>query len=97
MVAFTEDLSVFFALKADGGLADEATASWGGTVNVIFDNAYLAELGVAGTNPVALAKASDVSAARVGSTLTIAGTVYTIRNREPQDDGSTVLLQLEAA
>lgn len=97
MVAFTEDLSVFFALKADGGLADPATASWGGTVNVIFDNAYLEQLGVAGTNPVALAKASDVSAARVGSTLVISGTTYTIRDRQPLDDGETVLLQFEAA
>lgn len=91
---FTEDLAPFFD---ENDFATAATASWGGTVNVIFDNAYLEQLGVAGTNPVALAKAADVSAARIGQTLTISGTVYTIRNREPVDDGATVLLQLEAA
>ncbi|MCR4332815.1 MAG: hypothetical protein NUV34_08980 [Sulfuricaulis sp.] len=93
-MAFTEDLSPFFALKADGGLADPGTV--GATpVNVIFDAAYLEPLGiVATTNPVALAQASD-SAAAVGSTITISGTAYTIRGREPIDDGATVLLQLE--
>lgn len=31
-----------------------------------------------------------------GQTLTINGTAYTIRGRDPQDDGAVVLLQLEA-
>jgi len=89
---FEEDLGAFFNTAEH---AVSATAGWGGTVNVIFDNAYLEQLGIAGTNPVALAQASDVSAARIGSTLTINGTVYTIRNRAPQDDGATVLLELQ--
>lgn len=91
---FTEDLSVFFDENA---FATVATAGWGGTVNVIFDAAYVEQLGVAGTNPVALARASDVTVARIGSTLVIGGVTYTIRGREPQDDGAVVLLQLEAA
>lgn len=92
-MAFTEDLSVFFDTD---DFAIAATASWGGTVNVIFDSAYLDALGVAGTNPIALAIATEVTAARIGATLVISGTTYTIRDRMPQDDGATVLLQLES-
>lgn len=87
---FTEDLSVFF------NTAEFATAATVGAtpVPVIFDAAYLASLGIVGTNPVALAKASD-SAAAVGATIVISAVSYKIRGREPQDDGATVLLQLE--
>jgi len=45
---------------------------------------------------VALVQAAHVAAGDIGKTLTINGTAYTIRNREPQDDGATVLLQLDA-
>lgn len=88
---FSEDLSVFFDTN------DFAIAATVGTsvVNVIFDREYLRALDiVSGANPVALAKASD-SAAAVGSAITISGTAYTIRDRQPVDDGATVLLQLE--
>jgi len=95
VVAFVEDLSAFFELKADGGLADPATLQGGAAVNVIFDAEYLTELGMAGTNPAALAKAADVSAANIGQTLTINAIVYTIRNRRQIDDGATVLLELQ--
>lgn len=93
-MAFTEDLSVYFALKSAGGFADAATVG-ATTVNVIFDAAYLRALDIVSTtNPVALAQASD-SAAAVGATIVIDSTSYTIRNREPHDDGAIVLLQLE--
>ena len=92
-MAFTEDLAPFFDTDE---FAIAATLQGGTTVNVIFDAEYLNELGMAGTNPVALAKTSDVAAGDVGKTLTISGTVYTIRDRQPQDDGATVLLQLTA-
>jgi hypothetical protein len=88
---FSEDLSVFF----DNDEFAIAATVGSTTINVIFDGAFLASLGVAGTNPVALAQAS-YSAAAVGATITISGTAYTIRAREQQDDGATVLLQLEA-
>jgi len=91
---FTEDLSVFFNTE---DFATAAMASWGGTVNVIFDAEYLDQLGMAGTNPGALAMASEVPASAVNGTITINGTAYTIRDRQPQDDGAVVLLQLERA
>jgi hypothetical protein len=88
---FSEDLSVFFD---DDDFAIAATVGTT-TVNVIFDREYLRGMElVSGANPVALAKASDTAAA-AGSTITISGTAYTIRDREPVDDGATVLLQLE--
>ena len=90
---FTENLDVFFN-TADFAIA--ATLQGSSTqVNVIFDAAHLESLGVSTTNPVALAKASDVADSDRGKTLTINSVVYTIRDRQPQDDGSTVLLQLE--
>jgi len=90
---FSEDLSAFFN-TADFALA--ALYNGAATVSVIFDSAYLTELGIAGTNPIALGKAADFpAAAAVGKTLVISGVSYTIRDRQPQDDGACVLLQLE--
>ena len=89
---FTEDLSVFFDTD---DFATAATYNGATAVAVIFDAAYLAQLGIAGTNPVALGQASVFPAAAVGKTLAIGGTNYIIRDRQPQDDGATVLLQLE--
>lgn len=91
-MAFTEDLSVFFSTD---DFAIAATYDGGTTVNVIFDRAYLQTLGiVSGTDPQALGKASDFPVTAVNKTLVISGTTYTIRSREPQDDGAIVLLQL---
>jgi hypothetical protein len=87
---FTEDLTPFFN-TAEFAIAATIGAT---AVPVIFDAAFLASLGVAGTNPAALAKTSD-SAAAVGATIVISGASYIIRGREPQDDGAVVLLQLE--
>lgn len=75
---------------------DFATAATIGaeTVYVIFDREYLQAVGmVSSANPVALIRASDT--ADVGSTITISSVAYTIRARQPQDDGAVVLLQLE--
>jgi hypothetical protein len=89
---FAEDLDVFFN-TAD--FATAATLQGGAVVNVIFDAAHLEVLGVSSANPVALVKASDVAVSDVGKTLTINAVVYTINDRQPQDDGATVLLQLQ--
>lgn len=90
-MAFTEDLSVFFDTD---GFALAATYNGASAVKVIFDAAYLENLGVAGTNPMALGRASDF-AAPVGKTLLIGATTYTIRNFRPLDDGAIVVLELE--
>lgn len=93
---FTEDLDAF--LDTTYGHAIAATLQGGSTggVAVIFDRAVLDQFGVAGTSPQAICKASDVSAANVGQTLTISGTAYTILRRDPIDDGAFVALQLKA-
>lgn len=89
---FAEDITAFFD-TAD--FATAATLQGGAVVNVIFDAAHLEVLGVSSANPAALAKASDVAVTDVGKTLTINAVVYTINDRQPQDDGATVLLQLQ--
>lgn len=94
MSEFTDDLAELFSATE---LATAATLQGGSTVNVHFDQEYVRALDmVAGTNPVALAIATSVVAGDVGKTLTINGTVYTIRDRRPVDDGATVILELEA-
>ena len=94
-MAFAEDLDAFLS-TADFALA--ATLQGGAAVNVIFDRAALTQLGISSTNPVALAKATDVSEADVAQrkTLTISGTAFTLTDRQPVDDGAFVLLQLQA-
>ena len=87
---FAENLDVFFA-----DFGTPATLQGSSTpINVIFDAAHLEALGVSTTNPVAEAKASDVAQGDIGKTLTINSVVYTIRDRQPKDDGATVVLQL---
>lgn len=95
-MAFTEDLDAMYVLKSAGGLADPATHA-AATKPVYFDNAYLEQLGVAGTNPVARGLATDFDTGDIGTSIVIGGVTYTIRGVEPIDDGAEVLLQLEAA
>ena len=90
---FTEDLDAFLDTY-DFAIAATLQGGAAGAVKVIFDRAFLRELGVASVNPVALAKASAVGQADVNKTLTIDGTAYTIIGREPIEDGAFVLLQL---
>lgn len=91
----TEDLDAYFI---DFGEAFTLQGGAAGGVTAIFDNAYLEAVGIGGTNPIALTKASSVAAGDIGKTFTrvSGGTVWVIAGREPQDDGSFVLLQLNA-
>lgn len=89
---FTEDLSIFFN-SAEHALA--ATYDGATAVSVIFDHEYIEALtGVAGTNPIAMGKATDF-VDPVGKTLLISGVTYTIRNKRLVDDGAIVTLDLE--
>jgi hypothetical protein len=93
-MAFTEDLSAFFD---DDEFAVTATLNGTASGNVIVDKEYLRAVGmVASSNPVALAIASEYPAAALNGTLAAGGASYVIRDREPQDDGAIVLLQLES-
>lgn len=95
-MSIEEDLDGLYTLKSAGGLADPATHD-GSTKPVYFDNAYLEQLGVAGTNPVARGLATDFDTGDIGTSIVVGGVTYTIRGVEPIDDGAEVLLQLEAA
>lgn len=91
----TEDLDTFLADFGEGFTLQGGAA---GGVTAIFDAAYLEQLGIAGTRPVAVAKASAVAAGDVGKTFArvSTSTTYTIKGREPLDDGVFVLLSLKA-
>lgn len=88
---FVEDLSAFFQ-NAD--FATSAYYDGTRTIQVIFDQPDLTQNMVAGTNPTALCNADDVDADPTGKTLVIDSVTYTIRDFQPQDDGSVVQLQL---
>ena len=93
-MAYDEDLDVFLD-ESEHALA--AVYDGASAVSVILDRAYLETLGVANAGPAALGKASDFPEATCrGKTLVIDGTTYTIKNREPLDDGAFVLLTLDA-
>jgi hypothetical protein len=91
---FSEDLDLFLA---DFGVPSTLQGGTAGGVLAIYDEPYQGDLGMAGTNPTALVKASAVAESDIGATLTRTdtGVVYTIRNREPLDDGAFVRLQLQ--
>jgi len=94
-MAFDEDLSVFFD---EDDFAVAATLNGTAAGNVIFDRDYLRQLGIVeGANPVALGQSADYDGTDVvNGTLALSGTSYTVRSREPLDDGAVLLLQLEA-
>lgn len=94
-MAFTENLAAFF--DTTSGFAVSATLQGGaaGGVQVIFDKAYLEQLGVAGDRLTALVQASQVAQADVDKTLTIGAVTYTIRGRELVDDGALAVLVLK--
>ena len=88
---FTETLDEFLT---DFGVASTLQGGAAGGVIAIYDAPYLEQMGIAGTKPSALVKASAVAAADVGKTFTRTdtGAVFTIRGREPIDDGVFVVL-----
>jgi len=89
----TEDHSIFFD---DDDFAVTATLNGTAAGNVIVDQEYLRALEmVSSNNPVALAIASEYGTSVVNGTLVAGGATYVIRDRQPQDDGAHVLLQLE--
>lgn len=92
---FTEDLAQYFA---DFGVA--ATYKAGGVgggvpITVLKDEPYQGHLGITGTNPTVLARASDVPSFSNADTLTIGAVVYRLVNDEPLDDGVLVRFQME--
>jgi hypothetical protein len=91
-MAFTEDLSVFLS-EADFAVSATLGAA---TFSVIFDRAHLESLGISSTQPVAVGKTSDLAAATGGTSITIAGTAYVVRDNQPDGTGMSTLI-LEAA
>lgn len=88
-----EDLSIFFD---EDDFAVTATLNGTAAGNVILDKDYLRALGmVPSSNPMAMARASEYGTSCIEGTLVAGSGTYVIRDRQPQDDGAVVLLELE--
>lgn len=77
-------------------LANATAVLAGQSFAVVFDAAYADPLGIAGTAPRAQCVSADVSTATFGTPITVNGAAYTVREKQPDGTGMTVLL-LEAA
>jgi hypothetical protein len=90
-MAFTENLDAFFA---DFNIP----AIWNSTsISVIFDNAYMDAIGVSGSNPVVLAKTSDMPNVKRGNAIAV-NTINYLISEPPQHDGTgMVRLELKKA
>lgn len=95
---FTENLAEFFSTNDFAVSAVYIkTGSPNRDVNIIFDNEYFEanySVGVEGTEPFALVRASDVPDVLQNDRLKIATTTYRIRGVEPDGTG-LVRLKLE--
>lgn len=93
-MAFTEDLDAFLSTD-DFAVTATLGAS---TFSVIFDRAHLESLGISTTQPVLVAKTSDVSSATRGTSITVNGTAYTVMDNQPDGTGmSTLILEVPNA
>lgn len=80
------------AANAVAALANVTATVDGVTVNGIHDNAFLESMGItAGTGPVLLCAAADITSAAQGDTAVIAAVSYTITSLEPDGTGMTLL------
>jgi len=92
----SESLSDFYT-AADGLTVDAVYSVGSATVPVHFESGYEAAqlgsiAGIEGARYTALAELSRIPAAAHGQTLTIAGTVYTIRGVQADGHGSVLLV-----
>jgi hypothetical protein len=92
-----ENLDNFVIPKTAGGLADPATLQGGPVdgVSVLFDRPFIEQLGMSGTEPACIAKASAITESDRNKTLTVNGVVFTILNVMPFDDAAFVVVKLK--
>ena len=70
----------------------EQIAVAGVSVWAVFDNAYAEALGLAGTQPVAACRSTDVAAVTTASTVVRGATTYRVVGIEPDGTGMTLLV-----
>ena len=90
-MAFTEDLTPFLDTD-DFAVAATLPGSPATTANVIFDNVYDELNDIEGSQPQALARASDFSAVAIDADITINSTTYRIKQKKPDGTGLVVLI-----
>ncbi len=91
--------SPFSAIEASinnaciGALANvQATLASGAKISGIFDNGAANALNIIGSDPKLVCQSADVSALTFGSTLSIQGVAYTVRQIMPDGSGITTLM-----
>lgn len=77
-------------------VANAAVVLGAATFYGIFDKTYVDPLGITSSEPRLVAKSTDVASATLGTPITVNGTAYTVREKQPDGTGMTTLL-LEAA
>jgi hypothetical protein len=90
----TAPFAAIEAATAASGVAaiSNATATIGALlIPVIFDAAYAAEFGIAGSSPVASGTTEDLESVAAGDAITIGATGYTVTAVEPDGTGMTLL------
>lgn len=83
-MSLVEDYAPFFA---DVGVV--ATLASGATVRGIFDNGFIDTFGVAESEKAFTAASTEVATLAYGDTVSIAGTVYTVAELQPDGTGIT--------
>lgn len=63
-----------------------------GTVDGIFDNAFVSVEGIEGTHPIFLCEASEVSSVVHDNTVVIGAVTYKVKGIEPDGTGMTMLI-----
>ena len=84
---FTEDFDPFLT---DFGVT--ATLADGSTITGIFDAASVDVLTAASVGPQLIIKTASVGTLAYGSTLTISGVTYAVRQLDPDGTGMTTLI-----
>lgn len=90
-MSFTENLDVYFLDFGFTAVVD------GDFVRGIFDNAFAEHFGItAGTSPMLVCKAADVSDVAAGAAVHVNSSDYTVASLEPDGTGMMVLRLVEA-
>lgn len=86
---FTEDMTPFF--DSANGFAQPVLFGGVTSVDCVFDNAYLEQLGAAAATPVLTAPTALVSGFGRGTLAVVAGINYTVVSNEPDGTGISSL------
>lgn len=92
MVIPFAEIETALAATCLGALANATATIAGVVIDGVFDAGYRDTLGIANSSPTFRCAAADVADIASNTTVTIAGTAYRLRAKEPDGQGLTVLV-----